>query len=78
MNETITKTEVMLIDDVMMEFGTSSRKVGQLVNFFFPGQPANVNEMGNIFNDCQLPPLILPSTVFIALPLFLNQHCCLF
>ena len=51
----------------------------RLVNYFFsPGRPVNVNEMGNIFNDCQLLPLILPSTIFIALPLFLNQHCCLF
>ena len=46
-------------------------------NYFF-SRSASEREMGNIFNDCQLLPLILPSTIFIALPLFLNQHCCLF
>ena len=48
-----------------------------LVNFFFflVGQWMWNR---NIFNDHQLLPLILPSTIFIALSLFLNHHCCLF
>ena len=42
--------------------------------FIFSGQPVNA-KWEYIFHDCLILPLILPSTIFIALSLFLNHHC---
>ena len=45
-------------------------------DFFF--RSASEREMGIFSMIWQLLPLTLPSTIFIALSLFLNYHRCLF
>ena len=43
---------------------------------FFSSWPVNMK--WEYFDDRQLLPLTLPSTIFVALSLFLNHHRCLF